>query len=158
MKFGLSVAFLLLVFTGTVTVKGFDLSGDPKVNGPDHDEAVLGARRVVRGLTLFDLLTGKGASPQPNPAKPPAGYGVNPSDVPRPDPKLSKPVQGNDAVFNLADALHPAQKPTVPPTRGECQGFANQKLSAVLDNQNQQLRLLLQLVARSRPISSRFMR
>ncbi|KAL7369591.1 hypothetical protein ABVT39_002834 [Epinephelus coioides] len=144
MKFGLSVAFLLLVFTGTVTVKGFDLSGDPKVNGPDHDKAVLGARRVVRGLSLFDHLRGKD--------------GVNPSDVPRPDPKHSRPAQGNDAGFNLADALHPAQKPTVPPTRGEWQGSANQKLSAVLENQNQQLHLLLQLLARSRPISSRFMR
>ncbi|KAM9334437.1 uncharacterized protein ABDE67_022162 isoform 1-T1 [Symphorus nematophorus] len=78
MKFGLSVAFLLLL-VGTVTVKGSDLSAD---RDPNHEAAV---QRLKRGLRIYDLLRGSGTST------------VAPT----------KPTGGNKPEFNLADAFGP---------------------------------------------------
>ncbi|KAG7235351.1 hypothetical protein INR49_002748 [Caranx melampygus] len=135
MEFGLKVAFCLLLVSGTVTVRGSDASDG-------------------HGLSVFDSLRGKGS---PSSTKPPArdGAGLNLEDALNPKP--AKPAGGDDSRFNLEDALRPAVKPTDKPTGGECQAALVQKLGTVIENQRQQIRLLLQLVARSPSATSRFM-
>ncbi|KAM9334438.1 uncharacterized protein ABDE67_022162 isoform 2-T2 [Symphorus nematophorus] len=73
MKFGLSVAFLLLL-VGTVTVKGSDLSAD---RDPNHEAAV---QRLKRGLRIYDLLRGSGTSTVA-PTKPTGGNGIKGFDL-----------------------------------------------------------------------------
>ncbi|KAK5847720.1 hypothetical protein PBY51_016827 [Eleginops maclovinus] len=83
MKSGLSVAFLLLLVTGTVSVRGF---------------------------SLYDALRGKG-KPQTETAKPTAG-GFNLGDALGPDPTPTKLAGGNpDSGFIIDHALRPADTP-----------------------------------------------
>ncbi|AWO95836.1 Hypothetical protein SMAX5B_000906 [Scophthalmus maximus] len=59
------------------------------------------------------------------------------------------PFDNDGFGFNLEDALRPAVKPTEKPSGGDCQGNLVQKLGTVIEKQNQQLRLLAQLLAQS---------
>ncbi|KAM4560589.1 uncharacterized protein PAE49_012795 isoform 2-T2 [Odontesthes bonariensis] len=142
----MKLAVLLFVAAGVVTVKGGDLA---QHLDDEHDlrrETLVGR---PKRWSVFDTLRGRGTKP-PRPAGG-DGNGFNLADALRPGPQTPKPAGGNGAGFRLEDALRPAGKPTDEPSGGDCQGSVVQKLSTVLQNQNQQLRLLLQLLAGSSP-------
>ncbi|XP_040888546.1 uncharacterized protein LOC121178098 isoform X2 [Toxotes jaculatrix] len=144
MAFDLSISIFLLLLTGAVTVKGSDLSDALDDNDSHYAPAVDRPKRWS-GFNLFDGLRGNGdSSSGPKPTKPTAG-----------DPKPFKGSGGDHFGFTLEDALHPAVKPTGKPGAGDCQESVLQKLGTIIDNQNQQLCLLMQMMARL-PASSRF--
>ncbi|GAA6225954.1 CD99 antigen-like isoform X1 [Lates japonicus] len=144
MEFGLRMVFLLLLLTGTVTVKGSDMSDGLNDNDPHHAAAVDRPKRWS-GFSVFDSLRGKGSKP----TKPTGGDGLGLNLADAVDLKPSTAPAENGFGFNLEDALHPAVKPTDNSSGGDCQGNVVKKLSTIIENQNQQLRLLLQLMAQS---------
>ncbi|XP_077950250.1 uncharacterized protein LOC144389454 isoform X1 [Gasterosteus aculeatus] len=115
-----SLRLAVLLLLVTAAVTAEDLN---------HEAAGQRAKRWS-GLSVFDSLRGKEGSTQPAPTKAPAG--------------------GDGVGFNLEDALQPAQKPLTDPSGESCQGGLLEKLNAVIENQNQQLRLLKQLTPSSR--------
>ncbi|XP_076580143.1 uncharacterized protein LOC143316222 [Chaetodon auriga] len=138
MRSGLKLAFLLLVVT--VMVKGSDQDD----NDPNHGEAL---HRSKRRFSVYDILRGSGAPtvrPKPTKSIGGNGFGFNLEDALSPDAQTSRPGGGNSFGFNLEDAVRPAPKPT----DGDCKSNVAQKLSSVIENQHEQLRLLLKLAAR----------
>ncbi|XP_042261067.1 uncharacterized protein PB18E9.04c-like isoform X1 [Thunnus maccoyii] len=209
MKFGLRITFLLFLVTGTVTVKGSDLSDALDDSDSNHQTAADRPKRWS-GLHLFDFLRGDGnlkTSPEPTyptsdpiPSSTAAGsesthlptgnlktspeptYPTSdpiPSSTaagsesthlptgnlktspeptyPTSDPIPSSTAAGSESThlptddfgFSLDDALHPAVTPSDEPAGGDCHGDMVQKLSTIIENQNQELLLLMQLVAHS---------
>ncbi|XP_042261070.1 uncharacterized protein LOC121892233 isoform X3 [Thunnus maccoyii] len=177
MKFGLRITFLLFLVTGTVTVKGSDLSDALDDSDSNHQTAADRPKRWS-GLHLFDFLRGDGnlkTSPEPTyptsdpiPSSTAAGSESthlptgNLKTSPEPTYPTSDPIPSSTAAgsesthlptddfgFSLDDALHPAVTPSDEPAGGDCHGDMVQKLSTIIENQNQELLLLMQLVAHS---------
>ncbi|KAM9766552.1 uncharacterized protein ACNS7B_015163 isoform 2-T4 [Menidia menidia] len=112
----LKFAVLVLVAAGAAAGTGLD------------QEAEAGR---ARRWSVWEALRGKGVSSGTGPTGPSGGGGrVSPS----PDPAEAPPPPG-EGGFRLEDALRP-----------DCPGILVQKLSLVLQNQNQELRLLQQLL------------
>ncbi|KAG7503847.1 hypothetical protein JOB18_046082 [Solea senegalensis] len=88
----------------------------------------------AKGINLFEILRGRGASSS--------------------EPKPTKGTEGGGFKFNLEDALHSAATPTSKSSE-ECQRNVVQQLERVIKNQNQQQRLLMQLMAQSSSLSNR---
>ncbi|KAM9766549.1 uncharacterized protein ACNS7B_015163 isoform 1-T3 [Menidia menidia] len=124
----LKFAVLVLVAAGAAAGTGLD------------QEAEAGR---ARRWSVWEALRGKGVSSGTGPTGPSGGGGrVSPS----PDPAEAPPPPG-EGGFRLEDALRPAVKPSDAPSGGgDCPGILVQKLSLVLQNQNQELRLLQQLL------------
>ncbi|XP_054591964.2 uncharacterized protein [Nothobranchius furzeri] len=173
----MKTAVLLFLAVGAITVEGHfwdkilgrsEPTGGPGAGPGSRPGAGPGAGPGVSPGSRPGA--GPGVSPGSRPGASPgvspgAGPGVSPGSHPGASPGVSPgagqpnslvqvvmastPTESSDTGFRLEDAFYPALKTSDPPSGGDCQATVIQRLGRVIEKQDQQLHLLLQLVAKT---------